>query len=162
MNKFFSAIATCMLLVSVLSGFGQKRIDIEKLSFMTGRWTLSHQWGEMEENWSLPSNNTMICSYKCVKDGKPQFYEFIIIEQTDSVPVMTLRHFGPGNIAWEEKDQPNVYPLAELRTDFAKFERPDKKLNLTFARTTDKLTVTLSREKNGQWQEDIFPYSLTR
>src|SRR5688500_1900939 len=118
--------------------------DIKDLSFMAGRWTTHNAWGDMEENWSLPMGNCMMCSYRCVKDGRVIFYEFIVIEQTDAGPVMKLRHFSPGNIAWEEKDKPYEYPLMFLETDKTRFERPDKKTALTFHRTApDKMQVIL-------------------
>ncbi|MHA4812545.1 DUF6265 family protein [Flavitalea flava] len=67
----------------------------------------------MEEFWGPPIGNNMICSYRCVKDGKVVFYEFVVIEQKDtlseSVPVMILRHFKPGSISWEDKDKPNLF-----------------------------------------------------
>ena len=65
--------------------------NIKDLHFMSGRWALQHEWGDMEEVWSQPAGNSMMCSFRCVKDGKVVFYEFIVIEQTDSVPVMRVR-----------------------------------------------------------------------
>jgi hypothetical protein len=136
--------------------------NIRDLSFMAGKWITHNAWGDMEENWSAPMGNSMMCSYRCVKDGKVIFYEFIVIEQTDTGPVMKLRHFSPGNIGWEEKDKPYDYPLMFLDKDLARFERPDKKTSLTFQRTSpDKLKVTLERQdKDGKWIEDVFDYTL--
>ena len=90
------------------------RADIKDLSFIAGTWGQHHDWGDMEEFWGPPMGNNMVCSYRCVKDGKVLFYEFVVIEQSDSVPVMILRHFKPGNIAREEKDRPERYPLVAL------------------------------------------------
>jgi hypothetical protein len=135
--------------------------EIKDLTFMAGKWVTHNAWGDMEENWSAPMGNCMMCSYRCVKDGKVIFYEFIVIEQTDKGPVMKLRHFSPGNIGWEEKDKPYDYPLMFLDKDLARFERPDKKTSLTFQRTGNKMKVTLERqEKDGKWMEDVFDYSL--
>jgi hypothetical protein len=106
----------------------------------------------------------MMCSYRCVKDGKIVFYEFIVIEQLATGPVMKLRHFSPGNIAWEEKDKPYEYPLMYLDENVARFERPDKKTALTFERTAvDKLKVTLERQdKDGKWVQDEFNYTAAK
>ena len=116
----------------------------------------------MEENWSQPLGNSMMCSFRCVKDGKIVFYEFIVIEQGPAGPVMKLRHFSPGNIAWEEKDKPYEYPLMFLEPDRARFERPDKKTALTFHRVSENsLKVILEREdKDGKWVQDEFDYRL--
>lgn len=91
--------------------------------------------------------NSMMGSFRCVKDGKPLFYEFMLIEQTDSVPVMYLRHFNPRSIAWEDKEKPNVYPLSVLEKNKAVFEQADKKLRLKFVRKDEQhLTITLDEE----------------
>lgn len=140
--------------------------EIKDLSFMAGKWITKGEWGDMEENWSAPMGNSMMCSYRCVKDGKIVFYEFIVIEQHAEGPVMKLRHFSPGNIAWEEKDKPYDYPLMFLDLDdkVARFERPDKKTSLTFQRVSpDKLKVILERQdKDGKWVQDEFNYTATR
>lgn len=130
---------------------------------MAGKWITKSEWGDMEENWSEPMGNSMMCAYRCVKDGKVVFYEFIVIEQSPTGPVMKLRHFSPGNIGWEEKDKPYEYPLMFLESDRARFERPDKKTALTFHRTAkDKMLVTLERQdKDGKWVQDEFNYTLS-
>jgi hypothetical protein len=151
--------------LSVFNTFGQAPVrDIKDLAFMAGKWETKGEWGDMEENWSEPYGNSMMCSYRCVKDGKVVFYEFIVIEQAAGGPVMKLRHFSPGNIGWEEKDKPYEYPLMFLEPDRARFERPDKKTALTFYRVAkDKLKVILEREdKDGKWVQDEFDYTLAK
>jgi hypothetical protein len=137
--------------------------NIQELSFMAGKWVTSGEWGNMEEVWSEPMGNCMMCSYRCVKEGKIIFYEFIVIEQSDTGPVMKLRHFSPGSIGWEEKDKPYDYPLMFLEPDRARFERPDKKTALTFYRPSkEKMTVILERQdKDGKWMQDEFNYTLS-
>jgi hypothetical protein len=160
------ALCLTWLLLSI-AAFGQEASvrQITDLSFMAGKWVTKGEWGDMEEHWSAPMGNSMMCSYRCVKDGKVLFYEFIVIEQQDGVgPVMKLRHFSPGNIAWEEKDKPYDYPLMYLDEGVARFERPDKKTSLTFQRLApDKLKVILERqEKDGKWVQDEFHYTAAK
>jgi hypothetical protein len=154
----------CFFTSSALSQIPVK--DIKDLSFMAGKWVTKGEWGDMEENWSAPLGNSMMCSYRCVKDGKIVFYEFIVIEQQAEGPVMKLRHFSPGNIAWEDKDKPYEYPLMFLDTDdkVARFERPDKKTSLTFQRVdAGKLKVILERQdKDGKWVQDEFNYTASK
>lgn len=135
------------LLVLSLSLSAQKTPHIKDLHFISGKWVMQHEWGDMEENWSAPLGNSMMGSFRCVKDGKPLFYEFMLIEQTDSMPVMYLRHFNPGSIGWEDKDKPHVYPLSLLEKNKAVFEKADKKLRLMFVRKDEQhLTITLDDE----------------
>jgi hypothetical protein len=159
-----SIVVSLFSIMAAISAYSQApRRDIKDLAFMAGKWITHSAWGDMEENWSEPMGNSMMCAYRCVKDGKVIFYEFIVIEQMDSGPVMKLRHFSPGNIGWEEKDKPYEYPLMFLEADKARFERPDKKTALTFHRTSaDTMKVILERQdKDGRWIEDIFDYKLS-
>lgn len=163
MRKMF--LALLIAAATMLSGHAQPPVkQVKDLAFMSGKWVTKGAWGDMEENWSEPLGNNMMCSYRCVKDGKIVFYEFIVIEQTPTGPVMKLRHFSPGNIAWEDKDKPYEYPLMFLEEDRARFERPDKKTALTFYRLSgDKLKVILEREdKDGKWVQDEFDYTLSK
>ncbi|MBT1702389.1 DUF6265 family protein [Chryseosolibacter indicus] len=151
------------LILAVTTVVAQQPIrNIKDLSFMSGKWVTTGSWGNMEENWSEPLGNNMMCSFRCVKEGKVVFYEFIVIEQTEKGIVMKLRHFSPGNIGWEDKDKPYEYPLMFLEPDRARFERPDKKTALTFHRVAkDNLKVFLEREdKDGKWVQDEFDYHL--
>ena len=146
-----------------ITSFSQTfKANLKDLDFMAGKWTLKHEWGDMEENWSAPMGNCIMCSYRCVKNDSVLFYEFIVIEQTDSVPVMKLRHFSAGNIAWEDKNSPHDYPLIQMEQNKAVFERPDKKTKMTYERISQKqFTVTLEREgKNGKRVTDVFNYEL--
>ena len=138
------------------------KVNIRELAFMTGTWTQKHEWGDMEEFWGPPMGDNMICSYRCVKDGKVLFYEFIVIEQSDSVPVMRLRHFKPGNIGWEEKDKPIAYPLVALDHKKATFESPSKTLRMTYSRINHEKMDILLEEKNkqGELETTVFNYTL--
>ena len=154
----------CILLLACTTGvWGQpQKADIKDLQFISGQWTLQHEWGDMEETWSLPQGNSMMCSYRCVKDGKVVFYEFIVIEQTDSVPVMRLRHFSPGSIGWEEKDAPHLYPLVLLERNKAQFRKQDGSSVLTFFRQSPTQLQVLLQNKNkqGAWEQTDFDYTL--
>ena len=122
------------------------KADIKDLSFMAGIWSQHHEWGDMEEFWGPPMGNNMVCSYRCVKDGKVLFYEFVVIEQMDSIPVMILRHFKPGNIGREEKDKPEHYPLVELDRHKAVFASTG--VRLTYHRVDQDHMDILLEEKN--------------
>jgi hypothetical protein len=164
MNTLTNRLLCFCLFIAIQASGQNPDYKIADLKFMSGKWTTSSDWGNMEENWSEPMGDNMMCSYRCVKDGKIVFYEFIVIEQQPKGPVMKLRHFSPGNIGWEEKDKPYEYHLIFLDDNIARFERPDKKTSLTFERqSADKLKVTLDRQdKDGKWVQDEFNYSASK
>lgn len=150
--------------LAALTTTAQTKTDLTQLNFMSGKWTGSMAWGDMEEYWSEAMGDNMVCAFRCVKDGKAVFYEFIVIEQSESgVPTMKLRHFGRGNIAWEEKDKPYEYPLVKLEKNKAVFESADNKTRLIYERIdANQLRAVLEREKNGKWEVDGFLYRLSK
>ena len=140
------------------------KANITDLAFLSGTWTQSHKWGDMEEYWGPPMGDNMICSYRCVKNGKTLFYEFIVIEQDSLGSVMKLRHFNRGNIGWEEKDKPYLYPLVALTKSEAVFEATDKSLKMIYKRiANDKMDIILEeKDKDGKLTKEVFNYSLKR
>lgn len=159
MRIIFCVFLFCFFSKSKAQTFKAK---LQDLSFMSGTWYQNHEWGNMEEFWGKPMGDCMICSYRCVKDNKVVFYEFIVIEQSDSVPVMKLRHFKPGNIGWEEKDKPYEYPLTELKNNKATFAAADKSLFMSYERIdSNRMSILLKeRNKKGEWESTAFHYSL--
>lgn len=140
--------------------FAQIKADMSQLAFFAGEWRGKMDWGDLEEYWSEPMGNSMMCSFRCIREGKPVFYEFVVIEQKAGVPTMMLRHFNPGNIAWEDKDKPYEYALVELTKTKCVFESADKKTRLTYERESDTLHVILEREKESEKVSDRFVYQL--
>ena len=159
---------TLIFFAAFSPAFSQKdkqKFRIADLEFMTGQWRTSSDWGDMEEFWSSPEGNCMMCTFRCVKDGKVVFYEFIVIEQneTDPVPVMKLRHFNPGSVAWEDKERPYLYPLVSFDNHKPTFESPDKKTTLSYERVSENtLKSVLIRETDGKRNTTEFVFMLRK
>ena len=75
--KRLSFIALSFWLVTTAGDAQVPPKEIKDLGFMAGKWVTHSAWGDMEENWSEPMGNSMMCSYRCVKDGKVIFYDDI-------------------------------------------------------------------------------------
>lgn len=157
---FLLLVAGLLLAIIPVSAQSLKA-NIQSLDFMQGKWKTDHQWGYMEEYWGSPIGDNMISCFRCVKDGKVIFYEFVVIEQSDSVPVMLLRHFNKGSIGWEEKDGPQPYPLVRLEKNKAVFRSNHEEVTLTYERTgVSQLDVTLEeKNKAGQWEKTVFHFT---
>jgi hypothetical protein len=154
---------TTLSLLLITGSYAQSiKANVKDLSFMAGTWVLKHKWGNMEEFWGPPIGDNMVSSYRCVKDGKVVFYEFVVIEQTNGTPVMKMRHFNPGSIGWEEKDKPLSYNLIALTKNKAIFESVDNQVKLTYQRLNlQRMDVLLNeKDKKGIWQTDVFKYML--
>lgn len=148
-----------LLLFSGVSHAQGFKATLSDLAFMAGQWEVKHAWGDMEEVWEKPMGNSMISTFRCVKDGKAVFYEFVIVEQEGPIPVMKLRHFNPGSIGWEEKNEPLSYPLVSLKDQRAMFEARDQSLRLIYEVDADKLDVILEeKNKKGEWEKVVFNF----
>jgi hypothetical protein len=143
-----------------VAGYAQEfKASVSDLAFMAGTWQVKHEWGDMEEYWGAPMGTSMVSSFRCVKDGKPVFYEFVVIEQEGEIPVMKLRHFNSGSIGWEEKNTPLSYPLVSLKDNKAVFEAKDQSVRLIYAVVSDKLDVVLEeKNKKGEWEKIVFNF----
>ncbi len=164
MKTFSIILFTIVLQVLALSPSQAQQVEakINQLGFMSGRWVLQHKWGEMEEYWSSPAGDNMMCSFRCVKDGKAVFYEFIVMEQSSKTVTMKMRHFNWGNIAWEEKDKPYILNLVSLTKNKALFQSADKKVKLGYERTAPAKMISWLEEKNakGNIERENFDYTL--
>ena len=88
--------------------------------------------GIIDEHWSEPAGDSMMGVYRNIKDGKVEMYELLVIEQTTKGPILHLRHFNLGLVAWEEKAEVWSYPLARFAPGDAVFESVDKRIRITY------------------------------
>jgi hypothetical protein len=131
---------------------------LSQLVFISGRWLGEWKGGVIEEQWSAPEGDNMMGMFRLVKDGEGVFYEFMTIEQAGDTPVLRMRHFSQGLLAWEEKDNIDRYPLVELGDARAVFENQDKGIRLVYARDGDMLTITLDKPENGGRIPQVFSF----
>jgi hypothetical protein len=143
------------------TGQSFSRATLSDLSFITGLWRADWDGGLGEEHWNAPSGDSMVGTFRFVKDGKGRFYELMLIEQTADGPVLRLRHFNAGLIGWEDKAQVYSYPLVEYRQGIAIFEKEDKKSRLTYSRTSrESLSVVLDEPSDGKPHSEKFNFRL--
>jgi hypothetical protein len=134
---------------------------LRDVAFIAGRWGGQMGGGATQEWWSAPEGDGMLGMFRYVKDGKAVFYELMTIDQTAEGPVLRLRHFGPGLVAWEEKDGATSWPLVELTANRAVFEVPDGRKRLTYHRASERaMTITLEEMENGAWKSQPFTFTL--
>ena len=116
---------------------------LDELSWITGRWVREKDGEYLEEHWSEPQGNVLLGTFRWLRGGRAWLYEFMVIEELPEGIVFHLRHFGPGSVAWEERDAPMSYPLAHLRDGEAIFENPerDDPRRFVYRRRGDELEV---------------------
>jgi len=150
-----------VLYFTVCTANAQLKASVNDLAFMSGTWAQKSGWGDLEEYWSAPQGDSMVSSFRCVQDGKAVFYEFMVIEQDADIPVMKMRHFNRGSIAWETKDAPILFPLTSISSNKATFYSKEKDVKLTYQLQSSNSLVVILEEKDdkGKLKKDVFNFS---
>jgi hypothetical protein len=145
------------------TGQGPSRVTLADLSFMTGLWRANWNGGLGEERWSTPSGDSMLGTFRFVKDGKARFYELMLIEQTPNGPVLRLKHFNAGLIGWEEKAEVHSFRLIDYKKTVAVFELDNKSSRLTYrALPNEQLSVMLEHPTDGKQNSEEFKFKRVK
>jgi hypothetical protein len=130
---------------------------IADMGWYQGRWTGSGLGGYNEEIWSPPRDGMMMGMYRMLKDGKPVFYELLIITEESGSLMIKLKHFHPDLRGWEERD-------ADAAVKFPFVAKKDNRLyfdGMTFERVADdrvKVYLVIENRKDGSVREETFEY----
>lgn len=110
-------------------GFGATaaaRAKLEDLGWLAGQWAGKGLGGDVEQHWTKPVAGTMAGMFRLVQNGKPGFFEFVMIEAGEQGVTLRFQHFNPGYSAWE-KNGPLVLDLVETSSNRAVFKSRDPK-----------------------------------
>lgn len=111
---------------SILACNAQKETKLEpkleNISWIAGNWKGEAFGGIVEENWSEPSGDSMMASFKLINDGKTSFYELEIIRQLENTLILQLKHFDGKLHAWETKEETVDFPLKYITENKVVFE----------------------------------------
>lgn len=116
---------------------------IHDLAFMQGEWHYSDGSTNGEERWVLTSANTLAGSSWEGKGTTLSYAEALSISPQNDRIEMHLRHFdGSLSRAWEEKDSPMVFALAQCDGQSAVFDGTGARQgeHMTYRRTEEGLT----------------------
>lgn len=117
---------------------------IENLAWIAGTWATDLGDQVLEERWSPPMANAMTGSFRWSRDDEVWLYEFLLIEETDGGIFYYLRHFGPGSVGWEEREEPLAYRLDSLAPNRAEFASVDTAGDsFVFSREGDELIIEI-------------------
>jgi hypothetical protein len=110
------------------------------LAWLAGDWRGSDGDMVSQEVWTAPAGDSMVGMWRLVLEGKLKLSEHMQIVQEPTGPVMHLRHFERTGMAWEDRNQPWVLPLAKVGKDeavFASALSPRGSLRITYRRQAD-------------------------
>ena len=96
------------------------------LAWLVGRWVGGRDADRIEEWWSDAYGGMMLGMFRWHQDGKPRFYELLTMEPDGGQLVCRIKHFAPGLVGWEEKDEAVTLDLVALRDGEAIFRKRDE------------------------------------
>ena len=146
-------VGSAILLSSLAPAAGEDTHSVAELSWLAGHWRGEGLGGQCEEIWSAPQAGTMMGTFRLMKDGEVQFYEFMVLTREAEGIVMKIKHFTPNLVGWEEKDDAVRFALEDLAPNRARFE------GLTAVRTGDELEIkVLIHSDDGSVREEPFRF----
>ncbi len=126
--------------------------ELDRLSFMSGCWSVQMGPVVIEEQWNRPEGGIMLGSSRTLKAGKAVFHEFIRIEQRDGAIFYTPR-VGSAS-------KPVSFRLVRLTDTEAVFENleHDFPQRVIYRKAADALPARIEGSKNGKNLAEDFPY----
>ncbi len=124
------------------------------LGWLVGTWEGEGLGGAVLESYSPPAGGQIAGHFRLLKDGKPQFYELLMIAEVGASLEFRVKHFNPDMTGWEEKAEVVRFPLVAVDKDVWYFD------GLTIRRTGPDRTLqtVLIRQKDGSTREAGFTY----
>ena len=100
--------------------------------------------GTVEESWALAAGGQMIGHFQLVKDGKPVFYEIMLLDVQPKGLRLRVKHFNPDFTAWEDKGVWHSFEPVAAEPNRLKFD------GLTLQRNGDDLMIIVTlKQKDG-------------
>ena len=113
-------------------------------AWLAGRWVGEGLGGKIEETWAPAAGGQMIGHFQLVRDGKPQFYEIMLLDAAPEGLRLRVRHFNADFTAWEDKGEWVSFEPESAAPDRLRFK------GLRFDRSGDELTIVVTlKQKDG-------------
>lgn len=165
-SKLALAAATTLF---ALAGLAPKAADTDvsplaELAWLEGTWRIEADGQVLEETYGPPLGNSITGTFRWLREDAAFVYEFLLIEAQGDEIKYHLRHFGPGSIGHESKDQPMTYELVSMSEDEMVIENLElSPQRMIFTREgADRLDVVLEKEHDGKVERDELPFERKR
>lgn len=84
------------------------------VGWLVGAWTGTAFGADFEEVWNPPSAGSMVGMFKLLRDGEVEFYELLLLVETEASLALKVRHFNADFTAWEDKDEDVTFRLVRV------------------------------------------------
>lgn len=168
MNRFRTLFLIAVLLAApaLAAETGTPAADLAKVTVADFSWLAGAWKGEIggdliEEQWTPPAGGAMLGMFRWLKGEKVVVYELLALEQRPEGPVLMLRHFKPGLVAWEDKEGAIPFHLVSYKPGEGVFDNrdPGKPVRLIYRKEGEALVAVLERTEDGKPVSDTFRYN---
>ncbi|WP_444996321.1 DUF6265 family protein [Aliikangiella sp. IMCC44359] len=133
------------------------KANIESIRWISGYWQGKSWGGYIEEIWSQPMGNSMMASFKFVKDNKVKFYELITISEHQNSLILRLKHFNADLTGWENKEKTLDFKLVKVMKNKVYFD------GYTFEKVSpEKMNVYVVIDSKGKKSEMQFSFNRAK
>lgn len=129
---------------------------LENIRWIAGNWKGEAFGGITEENWSEPSGDSMMATFKLIVKGKVNFYEIETISEVNNSLILRLKHFNNELKGWETKDETVDFSLIRVTKNKAIFE------GMTFESIDENNMVVFVEIKQKSGNTSIVPFYYTK
>jgi hypothetical protein len=158
---------TILLIAGLLpvSAFAQTKGTFADISFIEGHWKTSPTDGRViEAVWLAPAGDNILGFMRMMNGDKADLYEILSYEQSNDGLVSLVKHFKPGLLGQEEKDNPNKYIFVEASKGRAIFKTPDDDLRILYERRSpNQFAIARGNAENAKWVfRDLFVFNRVK
>jgi hypothetical protein len=150
-----------------ISAFAQTAAkgSFSDISFIEGHWKTAPADGRViEAVWVGPAGDNMLGFMRMMNGDKADLYEILAYEQSGQGLISLVKHFKPGLLGQEEKDNPNRYLFVEASKDRAIFQNVNGDLRILYEkRSSSQFAIARGNQENGQWVfKDLFVFNKVK
>ena len=121
-NSSAYVVAEESKVLSLSEGQSSPPASIDAAAWMAGNWAGDGLGGLAEESYLPPNGGSIIGMFRQMKDGKPSFYEFVVIAEYEGSLIFRIKHFDPDMRGWEAQDEATDFPLVKVTDDALYFD----------------------------------------
>ncbi|CAN5910651.1 hypothetical protein BH24BAC1_BH24BAC1_08470 [soil metagenome] len=165
MKKHFFLPLLCLCLALLPAAHAQQKAgSLSDVKFIEGHWKGMNGPTALEAFWSAPEGDNIVGFIRMMKEGKATLYELFAFEQTEQGPVALVKHFRPGLIGVEEKENSDRYTFVEASEGRAIFEKQGEPLRVLYEkRSADQFVIALGRTQEAKWVfKDLFIFNRVK
>lgn len=163
--RLFSATALLLsFLFFTATAHAQSVPDLSVVAHIEGHWKGEFKGGPIEASWSAPEGNNVVGYIRMIQGNKPSLYEIFAFEQTEKGPIVRVKHFKPGLISVEDKEEADTYYFVETKKNETLFEKSDKKIRIIYElRKPNLFVIRRGTPKDESWEfTDLFVFKRVK